>query len=261
MKKMSKRNYYRCFLSVTKGIFLKNPVLTMGFAVPFVVVATTSLQTAVGLSIGLLLTLVPVGLIMPLLMAKIPQDFQWVDYPLCALIAAFFVLPTRVIVGNISPALMDSVGVYFSLLCVSTLLFAARGKTRKEPDLAKVLLELVKIWIGAAMVLLLVGVVREIFGYGTLWGKALPWVKLRFSGVMVSAFGFILLGFVAALGKKIHRTILAAQIWTARNRGPIKEKLIELAHKMREDEEEIPEELPKETVEETSKENQGKEQE
>ena len=138
--KMSKTHWYARFLRATKGIFRRNPVLSMGLAVPFAAVAATSLQTAVGLSIGTLMTMIPVGLLMPFLMKKIPQQFAWLDVPVCALLSALFVMPTRIIVGNISPALMDSVGVYFSLLCVSTLLFSARETTKDEDNLAQILL-------------------------------------------------------------------------------------------------------------------------
>ena len=124
--KMSKINWYRRFLLATKGFFLQNPILTLGLALPFAVVACTSLQTAVGLSIGALMALIPAALLLPYVMKWIPQQFQWLDYPICALLSAAFLMPTRLITGSLSPALMDSVGVYFSLFCVSSLLFTVK---------------------------------------------------------------------------------------------------------------------------------------
>ena len=76
----------------------------MGLALPFAVVACTSLQTAAGLSIGALMALIPAALILPLVMKQIPQKLQWLDYPLCALLSAVFLMPTRLITGNLSPA-------------------------------------------------------------------------------------------------------------------------------------------------------------
>ena len=132
--KMSKNNWYRRFLLATKGIFLQNPILTLGLALPFAVVACTSLQTAVGLSIGALMALIPAALLLPYVLIWIPQQFQWLDYPICALLSAVFLMPTRLITGSLSPALMDSVGVYFSLFCVSSLLFTVKEKCKeKEP--------------------------------------------------------------------------------------------------------------------------------
>lgn len=225
--KMSKSNWYRRFLVVTKGIFLNNPILSMGLALPFAVVACTSLQTAVGLSIGALMALIPAALILPLVMKQIPQKLQWLDYPLCALLSAVFLMPTRLITGNLSPALMDSVGVYFSLFCVSSLLFTIKDEC-KEKDLASSLLTLIRMWLGVALVLALLGSLREILGYGTIWNKPLTFMKIRFSGVMVSGCGFILLGFLAALGKKFHRTILYVQFWVKKQWPILKEKVAHL---------------------------------
>lgn len=259
--KRNRNGVYARFLCGTTGIFRRNPILSMGLALPFAVVATTSLQSAVALSITTLLTLIPVCLLMPFIMKLIPQPFQWLDYPLCALLAALCVMPTRLVTSAISATLMDSVGVYFSLLCVSSLLFAARDMTREENDLAKVLLNVVRLWLGAAIVMILLGCVREVLGYGTIWGKPLTWMKLRFSGVMVSGMGFILLGFLSALGKKIHRSVLGGQLWVKNNSESVRNKMTAMAEKIKEaaDEEETPKKKADKKVKEEIAE--GKEQE
>ena len=139
-------------------------------------------------------------------------------------------MPTRLITGNLSPALMDSVGVYFSLFCVSSLLFTVKENcAEKHPGYA--LLTLVRMWLGVVIVLLLVGTCREILGYGTLWNKPLTFMKIRFSGVMVSGFGFILLGFLAALGKKLHRMILSVHFWTKKRWPKLRSKLAHILEK------------------------------
>lgn len=206
-KKLNKSHWYRRFLLASKGVLYQNPVLTYGLALPFAAVACTSLQTAVGLSIGALMALIPAALLMFVLGPKIPAEYAWLDYPCCAMLSAIFVMPTRLLVGAISPALTDSVGVYFSLFCVSSILYAAREKT-KEKDPAKALLDLVRLWLGLTIVFLFVGLIREILGYGTIWNHPLPFMKVRFSAMMVSGLGFILLGFVAALAKQLHRWML-----------------------------------------------------
>ncbi len=266
--KMSKRNWYRRFLLATKGIFLQNPILTLGLALPFAVVACTSLQTAVGLSIGALMALIPAALLLPFVMKLIPQQLQWLDYPLCALLSAVFLMPTRLITGDLSPALMDSVGVYFSLFCVSSLLFAVKDQC-KEKDLFHALLTLIRMWLGVVLVLLMVGSCREILGYGTIWNKPLTFMKIRFSGVMVSGFGFILLGFLAALGKKIHRMILSLQFWLTKRWPKLKAKVTRFFEKsdkddkkdlMEEESTKTEEEISEELVEQITETVMGKEQ-
>ena len=270
--KMSKTNWYRRFLLATKGLFYENPILSMGLALPFAAVACTSLQTAVGLSIGALIALIPAVLLMFVIYKKLPEQFLWLEYPLCALLSAVFVLPTRLVVGSISPALMDSVGVYFSLFCVSSLLFCAAEKSKKETDPARVLLDLVRMWLGVVIVLLLVGLIREILGYGTIWNKPLTFMKIRFSGVMVAGLGFILLGFLSALGKKLHRVILLLQFRIGEKWPLFREKVAHLFEKEAKavkaaaqegavpSEPEAKEESPEELVEQITDAVMGKEQ-
>ncbi len=262
--KMSKQNLYRRFLIATKGIFLENPVLTLGLALPFAVVACSSLQTAVGLSVGALMALIPAALLLPLVMKQIPEQYHGLDYPLCALLSAIFIMPTRLITADLSPALMDSVGVYFSLFCVSSLLFTVKEKCEKEEPLMA-FLTLLKMWLGVGLVLILVGTCREILGYGTLWNKPLTFMKIRFSGVMVSGFGFILLGFLAALGRKLHRCILSIQFWLERHWPKWRTKLTHIFERDEKTEKHLSEEIPQEEsaeglVQKISEEVIGKEQ-
>lgn len=203
--KLSKTHGYHRFITWTKGLFRDNPVLSLGLAIPFAAAAVSSLQTAAALSVGVLITLLPTVLLMSVLGEKIPPLLR---LPVCALLASLFLLPTRILVANISVTILDSIGIYFSLLCVSTLLFSEVEWAHGQKDLLAVSLRVLSRWLGFSLVVVLVGVVREILGNGTLWGHPLTWMKIRFSGVLVSGFGFVLLGFLAAMGKKIHRTIL-----------------------------------------------------
>ncbi len=227
--KMTKTHWYVRFLRGSRGIFRGNPILSLGLALPFAAVACTSAQTAMGLSVGMILTLIPVCLLLPLILKVLPEAYHWLETPILVLLAALFVLPTRLVVGSISPALMDSVGVYFSLLCVSSLLLAAREETAKQEDLAKILLDVLRLWLGAVLVLLLVGSCREILGNGTLWGKPLTWMNVRFPAAQVAALGFILLGFFSALGRKLHRMILSIYFWCEKKLPQLRAKLSQMA--------------------------------
>ncbi len=227
--KIIKSNWYARFLRRSKGVFRGNPILGLGLALPFAAAAATSMQTAVGLSIGMLLTIFPVCLLMPLIIRLVPENLNWLEIPITVMLAAFFVMPIRLAVGSLSPALMDSVGVYFSLLCVSSLLFSVREKTRYEKGLYIVLLDLLCLWLGAVIVLLIMGCIREVLGNGTLWGKPVTWMKIRFSAVMLTGTGFIFLGFLSALGRKIHRIILTIPILIEDKLTPIRERVSELS--------------------------------
>ena len=206
--KLSKKHWYRRFLGWTKGMFRENPVLVLGLAIPFAAVASTSLQTAVAIALGALVTMLPTVMLASFIDDKIPE---WLDLPVYTGIACLFLMPMRMIIARISVTALDSIGVYFSLLCVSTLMMVQVGYAQHEKrNKIAVFLRTLRQWLGFSFVVLLLGLIREIIGNGTIWGHALPWMKIRFSGVMVAGAGFILLGFLGAIGKKLHRLILEA---------------------------------------------------
>lgn len=214
--KLSKTHWYRRFLTWTKGLFRENPVLSLGLAVPFAAAAATSLQSSVALAVGAAAVLIPVTLVMAAVKEKLPQ---WLRFPASVLLASLLLIPTRGAVTRISAALLDSVGIYFSLLCVSTLLMAELDWAKEqERSFGKILLHSLRRWFGFTLVVLATGAIREILGSGTIWGQPVTWMKVRFSGALVAGFGFILLGFLSAAGKKLHRTILLADRW-AEKRG------------------------------------------
>lgn len=229
--KISQNRTYSSFLRATKGIFRKNPVLGMGLAMPFVVAGTSSLQTAAGFSIAAFLTLIPVGLLMPFIMEKLSEKYKWLQYPICVMISALFLVPTRIVVSDISPALMDSVGVYFSLMCVSTLLFDTAEKSCKKEDISDTLLDLLRIWLGVTLVMVAVGIFREVVGYGTIWGKPLTFMKVRLPVVQISGIGFIFLGFFGAFWRKIHRAIIEIHLWSVNYGDDFKRKMAKLSEK------------------------------
>lgn len=214
--KLSKTHWYRRFLTWTKGLFRENPVLSLGLAVPFAAAAATSLQSSVALAVGATAVLIPVTLLMAAAQEKLPQ---WLRLPASVLLASLLLIPTRGAVTRISAALLDSVGIYFSLLCVSTLLMAELDWAKEqEKAFGKILLHSLRRWFGFALVVLATGAIREVLGSGTIWGQPVTWMKVRFSGALVAGFGFILLGFLSAAGRKLHRTILLVDRW-AEKRG------------------------------------------
>lgn len=197
-----KRALYR-----VKGVFAGNPVLVYGLGLPFAVFASTSLKNAVALSIALLVSNIPTLLMASLLSkskAAVPAGVKLASY---TLLSAFLLIPSSKLIAPLSPYIFDSLGIYFPLIAVNTvLLHQAKVMPADEKPLTTVLYAFFNV-LGFAIVMCLMGAVRELFGRGSLWGISMDFVKIRMGGLLIPFSGFILLGFLCAAYKGASRMI------------------------------------------------------
>lgn len=184
------------------GMFLDNPIIKFGLALPFVVVAATSLKHAVCLSIAIIVTIIPVSVIAYIVGDKIPQAIAIAVYPV---IASILLIPVRIGIKNYDPVLLDSLGMYISLIAVSTLLLSqiVHSSARKRKLGASTLRSLYTC-IGFAIVVIIVGIIREMFAKGTIGGFEIG-ISMPIYGMSLAFFGFILLGFLMAITRWIRR--------------------------------------------------------
>lgn len=184
------------------GMFLDNPIIKFGLALPFVVVAATNLKHAVCLSIAIIVTIIPVSVIAYLVGNKIPQAIAIAIYPV---IASILLIPVRIGIKNYDPVLLDSLGMYISLIAVSTLLLSQIGhSSARKRKLGASTLRSLYTCIGFSIVVIFVGIIREIFAKGTIGGLELG-INMPIYGISLAFFGFILLGFLMAITRWIRR--------------------------------------------------------
>ena len=98
---------YQRFLRKTQGIFYKNPLLSLGLALPLVVIPSYGLTGTTAISAVMLVCFIPTVLIASLLRKKVPQPWRAVLYPL---ISCLLLIPSRMMVKNVSPLIFDSLG-------------------------------------------------------------------------------------------------------------------------------------------------------
>lgn len=186
------------------GMFLDNPIIKFGLALPFVVVAATSLEHALCLSIAITVTIIPLSVIAYMVGDKIPEFIAIALYPV---IASIFLIPVRIGIKNFDPVLLDSLGMYISLIAVSTLLLSQiEHSSKRKRKLGASTLRSLYTCIGFSLVVIFIGVVREIFAKGTLGGFELVLPNLPVYGISLAFFGFIMLGFLIAFTRWLKRT-------------------------------------------------------
>jgi electron transport complex protein RnfE len=187
------------------GVFWENPVLALGLGVPFAVISTTSMKNAAVLSAAMICTAVPVFLIASLFAKYIPQWLRMVVYSLAGAVA---LIPLRLFLSSLFPAVFDSLGVYFALMALNpAVLIPALSHriTGEKPVFA--LLNALCYSAGFALVLFGVSLIREPLGSGSLWGRPLE-MSFQLSPIQYSFGGFIILGYFAAVYQFLERCFI-----------------------------------------------------
>lgn len=187
----------RNLLQELKLITSQNPVLVSGLALAPAVVGSFTAPNGLGLSLVFAMVTIPVLTLASALgyvKEKMPAFCRTICY---VLLAALMLIPARALAGKISANLFDSLGMYFSMVALNTVwLVRAPRCEEKKPQWA--LWEGVCHSLGFAFCLIAVSCVREILAYGTIWGKTVGFMTVKFPAATYVFGGFILVGCAAA---------------------------------------------------------------
>ena len=175
-------------------IFFRNPVLVLGLVIGQLAAGDTNLQNGAALSAAYFFIVVPVLVFASVIGKKLPEWFRPVCY---ALISAVMLNPAYFISGTFSATIYDSMGIYPALLAVSTVPIVYSSKFAEKQNTVTALMNGLCLSAGFAVTALILGAAREFFGSGSLWGIKIT--EAIFPSVKLPFWGFILLGFMAAI--------------------------------------------------------------
>ncbi|MEG2671707.1 MAG: Rnf-Nqr domain containing protein [Ruthenibacterium sp.] len=176
-------------------IFLNNPVIMQGLGLAPLIVADSSLKNAVMLSVAVILLLMPTRVIAAVLSRFIHFRFRGLTY---ALTSATVYIGVLWAMNHLFPAAdLALLGLYLPLLVVDPIVLKRYERPQRERMDTAFQKGLITS-IGYALVLILVGMVREILGAGTLYGAVIFKTAL-FPIAKLPAGGFMLLALMMAL--------------------------------------------------------------
>ena len=195
---------YNRFLRKTDGIFTHNPLLVLGLALPLAVIPSYGLTAMVAVSAAMLICFVPTVFIASIIGKRVSSPWRVILYPL---ISCLLLILSRSVVQRISVLIFDTLGVYFSLICVNSLLMYSVEQVLPKKPLDALAFAL-RQWIGASLDAFLCAVIRELLATGSLWGITVLKDVPRLPVAQMALGGFILLGFLAAFCRLVHRIVL-----------------------------------------------------
>ena len=190
-------------MALTRGVFQENPVLAFGLALPIVVVASTSLKNGVALSFAMMLSLIPTCWVACVFGPQLPEMART---PVYAIVTMAAVQLSALFIRYLSPSIFDSMGVYFPILAVNSLMISRTSQYAPKVKPQYAILDGLLQSLGFAVLVLPVSAFRELFGSRSLWGIPVS-VPFASSGVLLPFFGFILVGFLSAFFRYFDRII------------------------------------------------------
>ncbi len=121
---------------------------------------------------------------------KLPYTVKVILY---ALISALVFIPVELATQEFFPGVIQRIGIYFPLLAVNSLIvFQTEAKFFRMKRL-DMIISLVFCIIGFDAVMLITGVLRELFAYGTINNRIVD-INTLISGLSQSFGGFVFLG-------------------------------------------------------------------
>ena len=183
----------------TKGIIKENPVLCLMLGTCPTLAVTTSASNAIGMGVAATAVLVCSNAVISLLRKVIPDK---VRIPAYITIIAGFVTIVQMFVKAFAPAINDSLGIFLPLIVVNCIILGrAEMYASKNPVLPSIL-DGLGMGVGFTAALLCMGIIRELFGAGTIFGlQILPVQILIF---ILPPGGFFVFGILIALANKLN---------------------------------------------------------
>lgn len=184
-------------------IVVKNPVLIGTIGLCPIVAICTSLKAALIMSVVTILTLIVAQALSSLVLRHLPQ---WLRMSLYMLVGMLVVVPCIIVIEKVDPTTMLALGIYLPLLAVNPVIVRQCEREGVNIGLAESFINSLCAGFGYSAVLIIVGIVRELFGNGTIGGiHVLPITPA--AGMLMPMGGFVVLSFMAALLRAYFKKI------------------------------------------------------
>ncbi len=195
---------------LTKGIIKENPVLVLLLGTCPTLAVTTSAINGMGMGVASLAVLVCANMAISLLKNIIPDK---VRIPCYIVVIAGFVTVVQMLLKAYLPDLDASLGLFIPLIVVNCIILGRAEMFANKNSIIDSALDGLGMGLGFTLTLTVMGLIREFFGSGTLFDKAIY-------GASISPMTI----FMLAPGGFFVFAILVASVNKASNGKAIKKK-------------------------------------
>ena len=176
-------------------VIAENPLLILFLGACTAMGATTTLLGAVAMGVAALIVMVLSAVVLTALKKVIPQCAR---IPACVLVVTGFVSIVQMLMNALLPEIYQMLGIYVAVAAVDLLIFG----TAEEGCVVRA----VKNGLRFLVILVIMGLVREVLGSASVAGFDIPFLKDYTVPVLTKApGGFIVYSILAAVISKLHK--------------------------------------------------------
>ncbi|MBR2614773.1 MAG: electron transport complex subunit E [Clostridia bacterium] len=191
---MNKNSNMTIFL---KGILKENPVFVLILGTCPTLAVTSTVTGAFGMGIAALIVLVCSNVLVSLLRKVIPDS---VRIPCYIVVIAGFVTIVQMFIKAYFPEIDALLGVYLPLITVNCIILGRAEMFAGKNTVGKSALDGLGMGIGFTIAMLMMSIIREVFGNASFAGIAIPFLEPYKIGFLTSAPGGLLVyGLLIAL--------------------------------------------------------------
>lgn len=193
----------------TNGFVKENPLLMLNIGLCSALGVTTSVLNGLGMGMGMMFVLLMSEIVISLFRKKIPSSIR---LPIFIIIIAAFTTIVQLVLQAYVESLYDALGVFLPLIVVNCIIMGRVEAFASKNTLGNSVLDALGMGIGYTMVLVLISLIRELFGGGTLMaGTALKIELIPEAyriGILNSApGGFMVFGFLGAIVQGVRQAL------------------------------------------------------
>lgn len=183
----------------TDGIFKNNPILIQLIGLCSVLAVTTSVINSLSMGAAVIFVAAMSNAVVSLIRKVTPNKIR---IPIFIVVIATFVTIVQMVLNAYALSIYNALGIFLPLIVVNCLILGrAEGFAYKNKVIPS-LVDGIGAGVGYTLSVFIMGVVRELFGNGTLFDvQILPDFIPRIGVLLAPAGAFIMLGFLIAVFK------------------------------------------------------------
>ncbi len=171
---------------LTKGIIRENPVLVLLLGCCSVLATSSTALNALGMGVAFTVVMVLSNIFISAIRNIIPDN---VRIPCFIVVIAGFVTVVQLMMKAFLPALDKSLGLFIPLIVVNCIILGRAEMFASKNNIVDSALDGIGMGIGYIGSLVLMGMLREFFGAGTLFGISILAGKIEGVGILNLAPG------------------------------------------------------------------------
>jgi electron transport complex protein RnfE len=182
-----------------KGIFRENPILIIMLGLCATLAVSTDAVNAAGMGVAFGFVMICSNVVVSLIRRLVPNQIR---IPVFITIISTFVTIIDYAMKAYAPSLSKSLGVFVPLIVVNCIVMGRAEAFASKKGVLSSLMDGIGMSIGFAVVIVLIGAIREFFGVGTLFGLPVlgAWYPQALLFVLPPG-AFLVIGFLMALQK------------------------------------------------------------